>query len=262
MTQETLKTAGPAAGTAGARAPMDLEARGLSWKAADGLAVRTILQIEELQIPAASEVAVTGSSGAGKTSLMRVLSGMARPDTGRVVWAGENISALGESARDAWRGENCGFLFQDFGLLEGLSALENVLLPETFRGRITTESKARATSLLDELGVPAHTRAGRLSRGEMQRTALARVLMGRPRVIFADEPTASLDEANAKRVAEALRSAAKNLAATLIVVTHDEALAETFALRGKMEHGVWSWLRAPQPMAAPKNETTSSGAAP
>ena len=209
----------------------DLEACGIVYKAADGLSIRTILSIEQLKIAQGSRVALQGSSGAGKTTLLKVLSGIIRADAGTVRWGETIVSDLSESRRDLWRGQHCGFLFQDFGLLEGLTAIENVLLPETFTGKITPSARQRARDLLDRFGIRANTPAGHLSRGEMQRTALARMLMGKPKVIFADEPTASLDEANARLVMQALVESSKELRATLFVITHDSDLAQTFPLR-------------------------------
>ena len=110
----------------------DLEACGIVYKATDGLSIRTILSIEQLKIAQGSRVALQGSSGAGKTTLLKVLSGIIRADTGTVRWGKTIVSDLSEGRRDLWRGQHCGFLFQDFGLLEGLTAIENVLLPETF----------------------------------------------------------------------------------------------------------------------------------
>ncbi len=220
----------------------DLEARDIIYKTVDGLGVRTILSIERLKIAQGSRLALQGSSGAGKTTLLKVLSGIIRSDIGLVRWGKTIVSDLNETNRDAWRGENCGFLFQDFGLLEGLTAVENVLLPETFKGRISTSARQRARELLDRFGIRADTPAKHLSRGEMQRTALARMLMGSPKVIFADEPTASLDEVNAQHVTQALIESSKELGATLFVITHDNDLAEKFPLRARMHQGRWLWL--------------------
>lgn len=222
----------------------DLEACDIVYKAADGLSIRTILSIEQLKIPQGSRVAIQGSSGAGKTTLLKVLSGIIRADTGTVRWGPTIISDLSESRRDLWRGQNCGFLFQDFGLLEGLTAVENVLLPETFTGKIPPSARQRARDLLDRFGIRANTHAGHLSRGEMQRTALARMLMGKPKVIFADEPTASLDEANARLVMQALVESSKELRATLFVITHDSDLAQIFPLRAHMYQGRWKWIES------------------
>ena len=220
----------------------DLEARDIIYKTVDGLGVRTILSIERLKIAQGSRLALQGSSGAGKTTLLKVLSGIIRSDIGLVRWGKTIVSDLNETNRDAWRGENCGFLFQDFGLLEGLTAVENVLLPETFKGCISTSAQQRARELLDRFGIRADTPAKHLSRGEMQRTALARMLMGSPKVIFADEPTASLDEVNAQHVTQALIESSKELGATLFVITHDNDLAEKFPLRARMHEGRWLWL--------------------
>ena len=222
----------------------DLEARDIIYKAADGQGVRTILSIEQLKIPQGSHVALQGSSGAGKTTLLKVLSGIIRADMGFVRWGSTILSDLSESRRDVWRGENCGFLFQDFGLFDGLTAVENVLLPETFTGSIKAAARQQARELLDRFGVHADASARHLSRGEMQRTALARLLMGSPKVIFADEPTASLDEKNARRVMQALVESSEELGATLFVITHDNDLAQTFPLRARMHQGRWQWLES------------------
>lgn len=222
----------------------DLEACGIVYKATDGLSIRTILSIEQLKIAQGSRVALQGSSGAGKTTLLKVLSGIIRADTGTVRWGKTIVSDLSEGRRDLWRGQHCGFLFQDFGLLEGLTAIENVLLPETFTGKITPSARQRARDLLDRFGIRANTPAEHLSRGEMQRTALARMLMGKPKVIFADEPTASLDEANARLVMQALVESSKELRATLFVITHDSDLAQTFPLRAHMYQGRWKWIES------------------
>ena len=131
-----------------------------------------------------------------------------------------------------------GFLFQDFRLFDGLSALENVLLPLTFRGRPDRNDRSRAARLLKCHGVAPDTPAERLSRGEMQRTALVRVLMQSPSVILADEPTASLDAGRGAQAADALAEAAEALGATLIVVSHDERLLSRFNRRLVISDGL------------------------
>lgn len=220
----------------------DLHARSVVCKSPDGRKQRTLLEIDALDIAQGSHVAIQGASGAGKTTLLKVLSGIVKVEGSQVRWGETDLSGLSEAQRDAWRGRCCGFLFQDFGLMEGLTAFENVVLPETFRGAVSRQAKARARDLLNRFEVPADTLASSLSRGEMQRTALARLLMGRPRVIFADEPTASLDAANAHRVMQALAQSAQALDATLLVITHDAAAAERFPARGLMRQGKWQWI--------------------
>lgn len=220
----------------------DLHAENILYTASDGRETRTILHINSMRIPQGARVSIQGSSGAGKTTLIKVLSGIVQPRKGSVQWGKTNLCHMSQSSRDAWRGKYCGFLFQDFGLFEGLSAVENVLLPETFRSRITAESKKRACDLLEQFEVPFNTRAACLSRGEMQRTALARLLMGQPKIIFADEPTASLDETNALRVMNALESSAEALQATLLVITHDTDAAQRFPAQARMNQGQWQWI--------------------
>lgn len=132
---------------------------------------------------------------------------------------------------------NIGFLFQDFRLFNGLNALENVLLPVTFTRSITDADRRRGSQLLGRFGVRPQTEASRLSRGEMQRTALVRVLLQSPAVILADEPTASLDKRNARAVMTALTQAAAELESTLIVVTHDPEMLLALPRIAAIEEG-------------------------
>lgn len=183
------------------------------------------LHIPELTLPAGGRLAVAGPSGSGKSTLVNVIAGLERPGRGRVLWSGTDIAALSESARDRWRGANIGLVMQDFHLFPGLSALENVLLPARL-ARVADRAMAdRAGELLAEVGL---TRPGQrvetLSRGEMQRVAVARALLRRPGVIVADEPTASLDPANAAVLGALLDGLAQRTGATLIVVSHDPGL--------------------------------------
>ena len=183
------------------------------------------LHIPELTLPAGGRLAVAGPSGSGKSTLVNVIAGLERPGRGRVLWGGTDIAALSESARDRWRGANIGLVMQDFHLFPGLSALENVLLPARL-ARVADRAMAGwAGELLAEVGL---TRPGQkvetLSRGEMQRVAVARALLRRPGVIVADEPTASLDPANAAALGALLDGLAQRTGATLIVVSHDPGL--------------------------------------
>ena len=176
-------------------------------------------------------------SGSGKSTFLKLICGILTPQKGNVYWGTEAINRLSESQRDDWRGRHCGFLFQDFRLFGGLSAFDNVLLPLTFRGTITQADRCRAKALLDACAVPAQTQVSLLSRGEMQRTALVRVLMSSPQVILADEPTASLDHDNAIHVMDALFEVAEDLKATLIVVTHDSTMLSRFRQVLTLEDG-------------------------
>ena len=172
-------------------------------------------------------IAVRGASGAGKTTFLKLVSGILLPTRGRVLYGDTEVSALSEPRRDRWRGRHVGFLFQDFRLFDGLTAL--VLLPFTFCSRTVSNTQRRdATDLLKLHGVNPDTRSELLSRGEMQRTALVRVLMQSPSIILADEPTASLDANRAGHAVDALISAAGSLGASLVLVSHDERVLGHF----------------------------------
>ncbi len=216
---------------------LDLTVLGLQYRVRDGASFRTILNLERLKIASGEFVGLKGTSGSGKSTFLKLISGIVTPQSGSVSWGEVVLSQLGDAERDDWRGRYCGFLFQDFRLFGALSALENVLLPLTFRGRISAKDRKRAIELLDTYGVPAQTQASLLSRGEMQRTALVRVLMTSPKVILADEPTASLDYHNALQVMDALTQAAADLKATLLVVTHDCQMLNRFERVLTIENG-------------------------
>lgn len=209
----------------------------LQYRVKDGASFRTILDIKHLEIACGEIVGLLGMSGSGKSTFLKLICGILTPQKGNVYWGTEAINRLSESQRDDWRGRHCGFLFQDFRLFGGLSAFDNVLLPLTFRGTITQADRCRAKALLDACAVPAQTQVSLLSRGEMQRTALVRVLMSSPQVILADEPTASLDHDNAIHVMDALFEAAEDLKATLIVVTHDSTMLSRFRQVLTLEDG-------------------------
>jgi len=209
----------------------------LQYRVKDGANFRTILDIKHLEIACGEIVGLRGMSGSGKSTFLKLICGILTPQKGNVYWGTEAINRLSESQRDDWRGRHCGFLFQDFRLFGGLSAFDNVLLPLTFRGTITQADRCRAKALLDACAVPAQTQVSLLSRGEMQRTALVRVLMSSPQVILADEPTASLDHDNAIHVMDALFEAAEDLKATLIVVTHDSTMLSRFRQVLTLEDG-------------------------
>jgi putative ABC transport system ATP-binding protein len=189
-------------------------------------AMLRVLDIERLELPPGSQTAICGPSGSGKTTLLHLLCGIERPSAGRVLWDGVDLFALGEAARDRWRRRSVGLVFQQFHLFPSLSPLENVLLPARFRAfRVEAAVALRARALLDRVEVRAAGDTASLSRGEMQRVALARALLFMPAILLADEPTASLDAEAAAQVAELLFSARSETGATLLLVTHDAALA-------------------------------------
>lgn len=206
-----------------------LEAEGLrlSYSQQHGGRFR-VLDVDRFAVAAGEAVGITGPSGAGKTSLLYVLTGIEKPDSGSVVWGGVDIGAFGEGERDRWRRQRVGFVFQDFHLLPGMTALQNVLAPIAFDSFLVPKETAnRAGELLERLGAPTgRTGVNELSRGEQQRVALARALINRPDIIVADEPTASLDADSGRAVIDLLIGTARESGATLLAVTHDPAFME------------------------------------
>lgn len=205
----------------------------VSYRLAGGERLR-VLDIPVLDVAAGGSLAVTGPSGSGKTSLLHVLAGLEVAERGRVAVGATDLAAMGEGARDRWRRDTVGFVFQDFNLFPGLSAVGNVLLPASFgKGRATAEERRRAEALLHRVSLrDPHQAVETLSRGEMQRVAVARALLHRPPLVLADEPTASLDPATAADVAALLAGLCAEEGSTLVVVTHDTGLA------GRLESAV------------------------
>jgi putative ABC transport system ATP-binding protein len=187
---------------------------------------RIILDRVSLAVEPGAIVGVTGPSGAGKTTLLHIIAGLLRPDGGAVRWGSAELGTLAEAARDRWRRDNVGLVFQDFQLLAELSVIENILLPIRFdQWRATRAARGRAAMLANRVGLDGRTaRAGALSRGEQQRLAIARALMRAPRLILADEPTASLDAENGARVRDLLLDCARESGASLLFVSHDATL--------------------------------------
>lgn len=185
-----------------------------------------VLAIDGLEIPAGSRVAVTGPSGSGKTTFMNMITGLDRASGGRIEWRGVDLAGLSESGRDRWRARNVGLVMQDFHLFAGLGALDNVLLPARLANwRLPRGLKERGLALLARAGIERPDQAVEtMSRGQMQRVAVARALLGRPGILVADEPTASLDAASGTAVAGLLLALAREAGATLIVVSHDERM--------------------------------------
>ncbi|WP_222183622.1 ABC transporter ATP-binding protein [Geminicoccus harenae] len=198
-----------------------------------------VLDIGRLDVGSGEQVAITGPSGCGKTTLALALSGIQPVQEGQVRWNGQDVAGLGEGARDRWRRRHVGMIFQDFHLVPGMSVLRNVLAASYFSTwRPAAPVVARAAELLEQCGVPPGRQdVASLSRGEQQRVAIARALLLDPPILIADEPTASLDRANAERVAGLLAEAARRQGATLIAVTHDPVLIEAMDRTVRMADG-------------------------
>ncbi len=167
---------------------------------------------------------LSGPSGSGKTTLLYLLAGLMVPRRGVIAWGGSDLARLGEGARDRWRRQNAGFIFQDFHLIPELSPLDNVLVPAWFTAFSAAGLRPRARDLLARFGVPDRARTNLLSRGEQQRVALARAMLLAPKVIFADEPTASLDAVAGREVGHSLCALARDQGCTVIAASHDPAL--------------------------------------
>lgn len=186
------------------------------------------LRIDDLTVVPGSRLAITGPSGSGKTTFVNIITGLEAIRAGSVRWGETDLSGLSESGRDRWRARNIGLVMQDFHLFPGLSALDNVLLPQRLAHfRLDPALPQRATELLARVGIERPRQSiETMSRGQMQRVAVARALLARPGVLIADEPTASLDEDNGAAVADLLLELAREEQATLIVVSHDARLVE------------------------------------
>ena len=182
-------------------------------------------------------VAIVGSSGSGKSTLLGLIAGLDLPSSGRVVLDDVALSDLDEDGRAALRGRNMGFVFQSFQLLPGLTALENVMLPLELAGR--KDAAAVAGEHLARVGLAARARhrPGQLSGGEQQRVALARAFAVSPRILLADEPTGTLDAHTGAQVIELMFQLNREQGASLIIVTHDAALASRCARQLRLDGG-------------------------
>ena len=187
---------------------------------------QALLTIPSLKIAPGSSMGVRGVSGAGKTTLLHCLAGIARPTGGHIFWAETDICGLQPDSLERWRHQHLGLIFQDFHLIDGLSVLDNVLLPAYFdRWQPAAAVVERARDLLAAVGMETFDRsAAVLSRGERQRVAFARALLLHPAILMADEPTASLDPEHRTKLGELLVTMARSQGATLIVISHEAEL--------------------------------------
>lgn len=202
-----------------------VQAAGLTKQVMSGDSPLVILHDVSFEVGAGESLAIVGASGSGKSTLLGLLAGLDVPSSGSVLLQGADLFRLDEDGRARLRGQLAGFVFQSFQLLPALNALENVMLPLELAG--TKEARERAEESLRLVGLaermqhlPKH-----LSGGEQQRVALARAFVTRPRILFADEPTGNLDAATGAQVIELMLELNRAQGTTLILVTHDEALA-------------------------------------
>jgi putative ABC transport system ATP-binding protein len=197
----------------------------------------TILAEVDVGIAAGETVAIVGASGAGKSTLLALLAGLDEPSTGRIWLNGAELTALGEDGRAAVRAQHVGFVFQSFHLVPSLTALENVMLPLELAGR--PNARDAASEVIGRVGLSA--RSGhyprQLSGGEQQRVAIARAFVTRPAVLFADEPTGNLDSVTGERIMDLLFELNRAAQTTLVVVTHDLAIAQRCGRTIRIEAG-------------------------
>ncbi|OTP79657.1 putative ATP-binding component of a transport system [Caballeronia sordidicola] len=206
-----------------------IEVRGLSKRVKDATGELIILDQIDLSIEKGSSVAIVGASGSGKSTLLGLLAGLDSASSGSVRLLGRDLGALNEDERAALRSGSVGFVFQSFQLMPHLTALENVMLPLELRGGVPHKDiTSRARDLLEQVGLGQRTAhyPKLLSGGEQQRVALARAFVTHPAILFADEPTGSLDAATGYAIIDLMFEMNRRNGATLILVTHDTELAE------------------------------------
>jgi ABC-type lipoprotein export system ATPase subunit len=201
----------------------------------------TVLALDDVSLRIEPEefVAVTGESGSGKSTFLHLVGGLDKPDTGEVLVNGLALHTASDKELTQYRARDLGIVFQFFNLLPTLNVLENVCVPLEFQGIKFREATARAREMLKLVGMEKreHHFVHQLSGGEMQRTAIARALVHRPKVLLADEPTGNLDAANAENVLEIFRRIVEERLTTLVVVTHSAEVAETAERRINLRDG-------------------------
>ncbi|HEV8617151.1 MAG TPA: ABC transporter ATP-binding protein [Methylomirabilota bacterium] len=203
-----------------------IQVRDVTMRLASGGRSVTILDRVSLDVAAAEVVAITGPSGSGKSTLLGLLAGLDTPTAGSISVAGTDVTALGETALARFRRDTIGYVFQSFHLIPTLTAVENVAVPLELAG--DAAPLARAVMLLEEVGLGerGHHYPAQLSGGEQQRVAIARAVALHPPLLLADEPTGNLDSATGGAIIDLLLALQREHASTLVLVTHDAALAE------------------------------------
>jgi len=217
-----------------------LQASQLAKSFATGADRVEVLRGVDLALAAGESLSIRGESGSGKTTLLNLLAGLERTDSGSIEWEGDPVTDLGNRALAARRARFCGMVFQSYLLIPELNALENLLLVARITRTPLDEARERAAALLDRVGVERRQRGlpSELSGGERQRVAVARALMNRPSVLFADEPTGNLDEHTSDEVIDLLLEVTESEGASLVLVTHNRAHAARAARQTVLREGV------------------------
>lgn len=214
-----------------------LKAESVTKKVGSPEGTLTILAEVDLQIAAGETVAIVGASGAGKSTLLALLAGLDEPSEGRIWLNGAELTALDEDGRAAVRARHVGFVFQSFHLVPSLTAIENVMLPLELAGLPNARSSAAEVLAQVNLSPRREHYPRQLSGGEQQRVAIARAFVTRPALLFADEPTGNLDSVTGERIIDLLFDLNKAAQTTLVVVTHDQAIAQRCGRIIKIEAG-------------------------
>lgn len=217
--------------------PNIVEAKAITKKVDTQEGELIILHPISIVIAQGESIAITGASGSGKSTLLGILAGLDLPSDGEVVINNQIITQMDEEGRAKVRADNVGFIFQSFQLLPGLNALENVMLPLELRG--DRQAKSKAETFLDRVGLAKRLNhyPQQLSGGEQQRVAIARAFACEPKILFADEPTGNLDSHTGEKIIELLFSLNIDQGTTLILITHEERLAQRCQRRVQLAAG-------------------------
>ncbi|AXW87492.1 MULTISPECIES: ABC transporter ATP-binding protein [Lonsdalea] len=204
-----------------------------------GTSSQVVLQNLSLSIPVGQSCSITGPSGSGKSTLLNIIGLLDKPLSGKVLLAGEDVSTASDDVRARARNQIIGFVFQGFNLLSRLNALDNVALPLLYRGLPKSIAREQAQLQLDRVGLAErlYYRPADLSGGQRQRVAIARALVGEPALLLADEPTGNLDQDTANEIVALLLSLNETAGTTLVMVTHDEKMAERMERRIRIGNG-------------------------